>query len=105
AEGYKSTDEASGDSIKSAIGNFEKALRIWQSLSDRQRESDAYFSLGYDYFLLQDAEKTIEYLNKSLSIRQSIGDRLGEAKAISALGNVYSNLKSDPDKALEQFTK
>ncbi len=75
--------------FKAALSSFEQALKIYQSIGDRNGEGNSLNNLGNIYYLVGDYKKAINYHQQSLSIARAIGNRNGEGKSLNNLGLAY----------------
>ncbi len=93
----------SGDYEK-AIGNFFKALKIFERYQDKTRIIRCLQYLGKAYKEQGIPGKAIDYANQSLEIARAIDDSVSIAVGMTSIGSVYYS-QSEYDKALEYFEK
>ena len=55
--------------FQTALESWQKALTIYQEIKDRRGEGRSLGNIGYAYFLLDDEDKAIEYLDRNLADR------------------------------------
>ena len=72
-----------------AIPRFERALRIFHEIGDRQGEGQAHGNLGNAYADLDEMERALEHYEQHLKIACEIGDRRSEGQALGSLGSAY----------------
>ena len=78
--------------FQAALRSYQQALKIYQSIQDREGEAHSLGNLGLAYYNLGDYKRAIDYYNQSLTIASAIGDLLGEAISLGNLGPAYDNL-------------
>ena len=86
--------------FEAALQSWQQALKLYQSLHDRQSEGAALGNLGIAYLSLGDYAKAIDYQQQHLAIARAIHDRQGEGQALGNLGNAYFSL-GDYAKAID----
>ncbi|MDF5732098.1 MAG: CHAT domain-containing protein [Rhizonema sp. PD38] len=89
--------------FRAALGSYEQALKIYQSIKDHSREENALNGIGLAYFYLGDYKKAIDYQSQSLAIARALKDRLGESQSLNNLGVTY--LDSANPKAAEVYLR
>jgi tetratricopeptide (TPR) repeat protein len=87
-----------------ALKYFNKSLRIFEGLYDKEGLAPTYNNIGSVYEAQGDIFKALMYYNKSLKIITEIGDDYGVAAALHNIGLVYKN-QGDIPKALEYCSK
>ncbi|HEY9666145.1 MAG TPA: tetratricopeptide repeat protein, partial [Coleofasciculaceae cyanobacterium] len=86
-----------------AIESLQKAVLIYQNLSDVRGVANCFSRLGDTYFSLGKYGQAADFYQRSLVFRQAIGDRNGEVEALSSLSNAYLYLGEEQEaKKLEQ---
>src|SRR6266581_3814356 len=68
AEGQKLLAEGSVISKRQAIEKFAEAARLWQALSDQQREAIALSFIGKVYDLLSEKHAALDFYNQTLAL-------------------------------------
>ncbi len=104
AEGTRLLKEGSAESLRKAIGQFEKALELARSVKSQKKESLSLNFLGGLYSILGEKQKAITFYEKSLQINRITGDRSGEAQTLNNIGLVYNDL-GEKQKALEFYNQ
>ncbi len=82
-----------------ALQSWQKALKIYREIKNRQSEGKVLGTLGLAYDSLGDYKKAIEYYQQSLAIAQEIQDLDVEGAALRNLGIAY-HLLGDYPKAI-----
>jgi tetratricopeptide (TPR) repeat protein len=86
--------------VAEAMPCFERALRLYRGIGDRQGEGAALGNLGLAYAALGEPWRAIEHYEQCLAIAREIGDRRDEGDALGNLGNAYADL-GEPRRAIE----
>ena len=73
------------EDYKSAIGNYEKSISIYETLNEESKLDDLYSSTGICYVKLKEYQNAKEYFEKSLELDLNIENKLN-------LAEVYINL-------------
>ncbi|MBD2328080.1 tetratricopeptide repeat protein [Alkalinema sp. FACHB-956] len=94
--------QAQTSQYEAALQSFEKALKLYRTISDRNGEAKVLNNLGIAYRSLSQYEKAIAYLEQALPIFQQVKDRNGEAKVLNNLGIAYRAL-SQYEKAIAYY--
>ncbi len=63
--------------FQAALRSYQQALKIYQSIQNREGEANSLGNLGVAYYNLGDYKRAIDYHTQSLTIARTIGDRLG----------------------------
>ena len=103
-EGLRLFKEGSAESLKKAIGYFEKALGLARSAKAQDKQGTLLSVLGRIYADLGENQKAIDYYNQALPIFRAVGNRSGEATTLNNLGGVYSSL-GENQKAIDYFNQ
>jgi tetratricopeptide (TPR) repeat protein len=77
---------------RKAIEYYEKALKIFQKIGDKQGESASLGNLGRAHIVLGKPKGAIVYYEKALRIAQEVGDKRSEGTRLGNIGNAYNNL-------------
>lgn len=79
------------------LGNYalalryqEEALRLWQSLGDRQRVAGALHTLGLVAREQGDYNQALAYFEESLALKRELDDRLGMGATLNDIGVLHS---------------
>ncbi len=75
--------------FQAALRSFQQALKIYQSIKDKQGEGWSLNGLGIVYGSVGDYKQAIQYFQQSLKISKAIGNKLGEGSSLGNLGNAY----------------
>ncbi len=70
-----------------AVGWWEKAAGVYQSLEDEKGLAQVYHNLGRVYAHRKEWKPALEFYQKALDIRNRIGDLAGMAQTFGALGD------------------
>ena len=89
AQGTKQLDTSQ---FQAALGSYQQALKVYQSIKERQGEAYSLGNLGLAYYSLGDYKRAIDYHNQGLVIAKEIGDRQWEARSLGNLGLAYYSL-------------
>ncbi|NJR26128.1 MAG: tetratricopeptide repeat protein, partial [Richelia sp. CSU_2_1] len=103
-EGLKLYRQGTLESKKSAIAQFEIALKLFREAADSHGEAIALMGIGKVYSDLGEKLKAREYFSQSLPLFRAADDRSGEAVNLNNIGQVYSEL-GEKQKALEYFSQ
>ncbi|MDW8438775.1 MAG: tetratricopeptide repeat protein, partial [Chloroherpetonaceae bacterium] len=87
-----------------ALAALQTALRLYESLNDRQGMANALNNIGNVHYRAADYESALRHYQQSLVIYQETGDKRGIAGSHGNIGNVHYNL-SDYSKALERYQR
>src|SRR5262245_58108389 len=93
AEGQRLRAKATAESLRKAIQQFTEAMPQWRELTDRRKEAETLFSMGFAYKLLGETQKAVDYYSQSLLLQQALGDRWGAAQTLNNLGAAYDILR------------
>jgi adenylate cyclase len=88
-----------------SLGNYDKALAIFDSLNDKAGVANILSNEASLYFNQADDEKALELNLKSLSVAEQINDTLRILTALQNIGAVYSNKPSTLNKALDYYLR
>ena len=91
-EGDRLFKEGSAESLRRAIVQFEKVLKLARLDKNQDKLSFSLLALGKIYTDLGKKKKALDYFNQSLVIRNAMGDRAGEAGILHNIGSVYDDL-------------
>jgi tetratricopeptide (TPR) repeat protein len=87
-----------------AIDYYEKSLKMFEAVGDRQGEGMTLNNIGLVYKAWGKYDQAIEYYKKSLKIREEVGDRKGEGVTLNNIGVVY-DAWGKYDQAIEYYKK
>ncbi|WP_293349950.1 MULTISPECIES: tetratricopeptide repeat protein [unclassified Microcoleus] len=103
-EGMRLYQQGTLESKKSAIAQFEIALKLFREAGDRSGEAVTLSNIGLVYSDLGEPQKALEYYDRSLPLSRAVGDRAQEAVTLNNIGLAYSNL-GEPQKALAAYNQ
>ena len=86
AEGNRLFKEGSAESLRKAIGQFEKALELARSAQAKDKQALSLLALGRRFSALGERQKALDYYNQTLPLYRAVGDRNGEATTLDSLG-------------------
>ncbi len=89
AEADKLRQEWLEESLRKSIDKYSEAGRIWQTIGDLSRASEALESNGEVHFTLSEYYLAIESYKKALVMRQALNDRLGKIAVLNSIGYTY----------------
>lgn len=92
AEGNRLFKEGSAESLRKAIGQFEKALELARSANSQDRQAFSLAFLGSLHDALGENQKALEYFDRALPLMRAVSDRSGEATILNNIGLIYNNL-------------
>ena len=104
AEGRRLFKEGSAESLRKAIGQFEKALELARSSKSQDKQALSLLALGRLHELLGEMSNALNYYNQSLPLYRAVDNQSGEAMTLANIGNIYFAL-SEKQKALEYFNQ
>jgi len=90
--------------IPKALEQYNKALKIYETLSDKIGIAAILNNTGLIYKNQGDLKKSLECYQKSLKIQEEVGDKIGLAKALNNLGYIYNKLNQIP-KAISYYER
>ena len=85
-----------------AIETLQQALAIARKIQDREKEADANFGLGFNYYRIGKPQEALNFYDQALMIFREVGDRSGEAITLTGIGVVYSSI-GQRQNALEYY--
>jgi CHAT domain-containing protein/Tfp pilus assembly protein PilF len=103
-EGLQLYQQGTAEAKRSAIVQWEIALKLYREAGDRSLEAYILTGIGRVYSDLGEKQKALEYYSQSLPLSRAVGDRSLEALTLSNIGRVYSEL-GEKQKALEYFSQ
>jgi len=103
-EGTRLFKEGSAESLRKAIGQFEKALELARSAQAKDKQALSLLALGRRFSALGERQKALDYYNQTLPLYRAVGDRGGEATALNDIGVVYDDL-GERQKALDYYNQ
>ncbi|MFZ1786092.1 MAG: tetratricopeptide repeat-containing sensor histidine kinase [Ferruginibacter sp.] len=88
----------------SALFNYQKALRIFESANIEKGKATALLSIGGYYYYQSDFAKGADYMLQALRINDAINDKEGLGATYNNLGSLYMDKKDYPN-ALQYLKK
>lgn len=86
--------------LREALGEYERAARVWRSLSRPREAAAAHAALGETHVILGDHADALKAFGRARALSRGAGDHAGEARALYQLGHVHAGL-GDKAKALD----
>lgn len=94
--------EKIGDTYKTGLKNFDKALyyyqsalRIYDKIKDEKKQEQMHFSIGNLYYNARNYMKAIEYYKNALNVAQETDYTYAIFDNLHYLGDAYANLGQD----------
>jgi tetratricopeptide (TPR) repeat protein len=103
-EGTRLFQEGSAESLRKAIGQFEKALELARSSKAQDKQALSLLALGRIFDLLGEKQKALKFYSQALPLSHVLGDRGGEARILNNIGLVYDDL-GEKQKALDYYNQ
>jgi len=88
-----------------AIIQFKASLEAFQSVRNKDGESNILNNLGSIYFITGDDARSIEYHLQSLKLGEEINNKFRIATNLNNIGSVYANKPAEINKALSYFLR
>ncbi|TAH18785.1 MAG: tetratricopeptide repeat protein [Cytophagales bacterium] len=85
-----------------AIEAYQKALKIGESIGNKQAISICLNNIGNIYEAQKDDDLALKYYEQSLKIKQEQQDKKGISATLNNIGNIYKNKKKYPS-SLEYY--
>jgi CHAT domain-containing protein len=92
------------DALREAIGEYDKAVLIWISVSEFSNASHAMLKSGDVYFVLSEYAEAMKHYQRAAALAAKAGDWLAKAQASSNMGCVETYLGNN-DLAQRHLTK
>jgi tetratricopeptide (TPR) repeat protein len=86
-----------------ALKNYERALKIYQEIKDKQSVSKAYNNIGVVYKSMLNYPKAIEFLKKAYLIQEEIGEQNAPV-TLTNIGAIYFEQGNNTE-ALSNYSK
>ena len=103
-EGNRLLAKQDKESLRGAIDQFEKALKLSRQSQNQDMQAFALLGLAHIHKNLSNPQKALEFYNQALPIFRSLGSRSGEAVTLNNIGLVYSDL-GEKQEALEFYNQ
>ena len=105
ALGFKNIGNVNFDrgNLQDALDYYNRALKVYETMSDTLGISNLQSNLGSVYANLGDAPKALDFYIKSLRNAQSLSDTLRIGTAYMNLGTVYQEDATTQQQAIESY--
>ncbi|MGB3642286.1 MAG: CHAT domain-containing tetratricopeptide repeat protein [Rivularia sp. (in: cyanobacteria)] len=103
-EGLQLFQQGTAESLKQALGKWEKALELWQKVGDKEGQANIMLGIGRIYDLLGYKQKALKLYNQALPLSREVKDKNGEAVTLNNIGVVYDSL-GDKQQALKFYNQ
>lgn len=94
----------SEDNVPKAIEYFNKSLKVYEQIDDKEGMAFTLNNLGFMYQNVSDIPKALEYFMKSLKFAEAIDDKAGLSNLLNNIGLLYF-YKGDHRTAMEYYEK
>ena len=74
-EGLQLFQQGTAESLKQALGKWEKALGLWRKVGDKKPQATILLSIGRINHLLGYKQKALKFYNQALSVFRKIDDK------------------------------
>ena len=103
-EGHKLFKQGTAESLKQALGKWEKALELWRKVEDKKLQAAVTLGIGRINDLLGYKQKALKFYNQALPLMREFGDKSGQATILYNIGGVYYS-SGDKHKALKFYNQ
>ena len=103
-EGFQLFNQGTAESLKQALGKWEKALELWRKVGDKEWQATIMLGIGRINDLLGYKQKALKLYNQTLPLIREVGNKSGEATTLNNIGLVYSDL-GDKQQALKFYNQ
>ena len=103
-EGEVLQQEGTAESLRTAQKKYEEAVKLYQTVGDKNGEAESLTQVGGVFYHLGENEQALKFYNASLPLRRAVGDKNGEAGTLSNIGLVYWDI-GEQQQALETFNR
>jgi CHAT domain-containing protein/Tfp pilus assembly protein PilF len=103
-EGGRLRFQATADSFKQAIAQYDAALGLWRELGDRRNEALTLLQAGGARYLLGDSRAALDVFEQSLTMWRALGNSSKVAGALSNAAVCLNNL-GEPARALAYYAE
>ncbi len=103
-EGMRLFAKQDKESLRGAIDQFEKVLKLSRQSQNQDLQALALAGLARIHAKLGNPQKALEFYNQALPIFRAVGNRPMEAVTLNTIGSIYSNL-GGKQKALEFYNQ
>lgn len=86
AEAERLREAWTEESLRAAVAEYEKAVRLWRSISSRREAAAALVALGETFVILGDYPRALGAYGRARALSHAANDREGEAHALNQLG-------------------
>lgn len=102
AEAERLRDSWTEESLRAAAAEYEKAARLWRSISSRREAAASLTALGETLAILGDYPRVLDAFGRARALSRAANDRKGEAHALNQLGYLHAGRGNAP-RALEYY--
>ncbi|MEL6463166.1 MAG: tetratricopeptide repeat protein [Cyanobacteria bacterium J06621_15] len=85
-EGFQLFQQGTAESLKQALGRWEKALEFWRKVGDKEGQATVMLGIGRINDLLGDKQQALKFYNQALLLRREVGDKSGQATTLHNIG-------------------
>ena len=103
-EGFQLFQQGTAESLKQALGKWEKALELWRKVEDKKLQAAVTLGIGRINDLLGYKQKALKFYNQALPLMREFGDKSGQATILYNIGGVYYS-SGDKHKALKFYNQ
>jgi CHAT domain-containing protein len=96
--------ERTPQSTQKSIEKYEETLKLYESLGDREWQTNIALNLSLIFFSQNEFPKAIDFAYRTLEFYRASGDRGSEAVALQRIGQAYRAL-GEMQKALEYLNQ
>lgn len=96
--------QATAESRKLSLEKAEQALKIWQSLEEKEEEANALNFIGLLYSVGGENKKALSYFESALTIWREKSNNFEQAQNLFLIGSVYLG-SDEQETALSYFQK
>lgn len=90
------------ESLEQALGEWQRALDLYQQIGDRLSTAWTLLGIGRVYDLLGEKQRALQYYEQALPLRIAVGDRGGQAVTLWNVADLYRSQDKLPE-ALAQI--
>ena len=92
SKGWSLYKEGSAESLRQAIIEWKKTLKLWQQVEDDSEQALTLIWLGNVYSDLGEKQQALEYYGQALPLYRAVEDQKWQATTLNNIGLVYSEL-------------
>ncbi|MBI4751961.1 MAG: tetratricopeptide repeat protein [Acidobacteria bacterium] len=91
-EGEMLRAQVTRQTIQQAIGKYQAALKLFQSVGDVQGQATCLNAIGFSFYSIGEPQKAIGFYEQTLPLVATLKDRSGEGYTLYNLGLAYSSM-------------